>query len=131
VEKTPFQKDIDAIVAHAINEDEELVRVCGQCEEESGPQRLGPGQGKSHGYCKRHYIETMNGTIEMANEAGQPELAAEARQQIQQIQARPDDSFPPDLRQHPELVDHAGKDQWLRKRAADRAAQRRELSARV
>ena len=107
MEKTQFHKDIDAIVQQAISEDEEMVRVCGSCEEEVGPQKIGPGQAKSHSYCKRHYLQMMKDEGNFP-----PEMVA-------RYQARPEESFAPDLRQHPELVDSSvSREDFIRQKRA-------------
>lgn len=111
--KTQFHRDIDAIVQQVISED--TVRVCGGCEKEFGPMKT-TGE-KSHGYCRRHFIEQMRQTMEMAQEMGQQELVQSCAQKIKEAEARPDESFAPDLAQHPDLVDHAGRADYERMRA--------------
>ena len=87
-------------------------RVCADCEEEFGPQKVEPGQDKTHSYCKRHMIA-------VCNYHGKSELAAQYAQE-------PDERFPPDLALHPELIDHAGATEWRAQRDAFRAYQARQ-----
>lgn len=69
----------------------DLVRVCAYCEREFGVEVLTPpGAHRSHGICKRHSLET----------AGTEEWMAPYREQIM---STPDEKFPPDLSQHPEI----------------------------
>lgn len=79
------------LVASMLNEDGSIVRVCASCEREFGPLRVGPGQQKSHGFCRRHMIDYA------LRELGDPGYAGE-------VKAMPDEVFAPDLAGHPELV---------------------------
>jgi hypothetical protein len=78
------------------------VKVCGTCEEEVGPQRMQPGEVRTHTYCKRHLIGLYR---QLGNEA-----------KIKEITALPDANYAPDLAQHPELADAAGREAHLKKK---------------
>jgi hypothetical protein len=97
-------KDAAQIVSMLL--ETEQVRVCGSCEDEIGPMRVGPGQEKTHSYCKRHYLAMFTGGVG-------PGIDSPL---YQKIVARPEDSFPPDLKQHPELVDNENREAfWQQK----------------
>ena len=49
----------------------DLVRVCAACEKEFGPVRVGPGQQKSHGFCRRHSTEYYPDSVQLI--AGMPD----------------------------------------------------------
>lgn len=102
------------LVAAMLNES--IVRVCASCEQEIGPQRVRPGEDKSHSYCKRHILQ-------MAQEQGLPDLATA-------YASRPDDTFPPDLAKHPELVDTEGTEEFRRQQADFRQYQSQHLARR-
>ncbi len=96
-------KDAARIVEMLLEADEgPHVKVCGTCEEEVGPQRMQPGEIKTHTYCKRHLMALYT---QLGNEA-----------KAQEIAAQPDSAYAPDLAQHPELADAAGREAHLKKK---------------
>lgn len=79
------------IVDHLL--ENELVRACRSCEKEFGVH----DPKASHGYCKRHLIDSYRG---MENNFG-----ADYSTKIASLEARPDTDFPPDLaKQRPALA---------------------------
>lgn len=64
----------------------EIVRVCMYCDQ-TNPVRVGPGQSKSHGVCRKHipqYAKDMAG--------GNPEMEAKLRASLE---AKPESGFAP------------------------------------
>jgi hypothetical protein len=75
-------------------------KSCGMCEREFGVH----DPDASHGNCKRHTIASYQQMIQM-----NPQYQAQTMQSIKRVEAMPDSNFPPDLRQHPEIVAALGK----------------------
>lgn len=82
------------LFARSMLEDEETIRVCAWCEDESG-QMQGDRTLMSHTFCRRH-------AIEYALQSGYVDLASK-------VKCKPDDAFAPDLAEHPELVRRSGR----------------------
>lgn len=102
------------LVAHMLNE--AVASVCASCEQEIGLQRIPPGVGRSHGYCKRHFIK-------QAIAYGVPHLADQAK-------SKPDDAYPPDLEKHPELIDRTAEQTAAAGRDSIHTAQGQHLARR-
>lgn len=71
---------------------DEIMRVCLICERERGQVQAPPGVKKSHGYCKRHYIEMVKINAQMHGYR-----PADAQAAIAKAEARPDVDFPLDM----------------------------------
>lgn len=75
-------------------------KSCGMCEREFGVH----DPDASHGNCKRHTLASYQQMLQM-----NPQYQAQNAQSIKRIEAMPDSNFPPDLKQHPEIVASLGK----------------------
>lgn len=75
-------------------------KSCGMCEREFGVH----DPEASHGNCKRHTLASYQQMIQM-----NPQYKAQTMKSIQRVEAMPDSDFPPDLREHPEIVQALGK----------------------
>lgn len=75
-------------------EDSHIVSVCAFCEREIGPMRVAQGQLKSHGFCKRHAATQLKGL---------PQDTID--EFMRRFLSDPEAKWPPDLKEHPELVE--------------------------
>lgn len=82
-------------IVHQLLEGE---RVCITCQSQLGiPQQ----PGDSHGYCKRHALETQQVILKNAMAGGKQRLIELAQKRLAEIQAAPEEKYPPDLtKQH-------------------------------
>lgn len=81
--------------------DEEIIRVCANCQQEFG-QVPRPAHGVdspqvSHGICKRHAAAQYLEMADFARERGENSEAVEHEAMARQIEQMPDDKFAPDL----------------------------------
>jgi len=92
-----FSECVESIVNFVIEAER---RSCGMCEREFGVH----DPNASHGNCKRHTIDSYKDIIKHnANNKDRIEPL------IKKIMEMPDEKFPPDLAEHPEIVASLGR----------------------
>jgi hypothetical protein len=77
-------------IVEILLEDANVPVACSACQKEFGVR---PGPNDSHSYCKRHLIQMYQHTMSMSP----PDRHKAVEHKIAEIQARPDNTFPPDL----------------------------------
>ena len=78
-------------IVHRLLEEE---RTCTTCQGELGVKGT---TGQSHGYCKRHALAMQQTLLKNAVATGKERLIKMAQDRMAEIQATPEDHYPPDL----------------------------------